>query len=1050
MSAIDAIRKNLGTPAPQPLNSDLNRVGTTQPDTAPKTGSAVDSIRANLANSGAMPAPTTPTPEKKGVFATYSDQVNRKIASFDAGVIQSAGQLLRSFQWGADRIVGDRLIRKQSDQILASELKAQDDMFKLYQKAKAEGNTVRAKQLLDKLQVMGASVTPYKTTADTTDSVFYKAQDKTKAWADTLKASAGITPENSKFSDRLFEGAGSSATYFIPSVGVFKGASVIANVSPKIAMLFAGSAGGALEAMAEAGSTFDEWKAKGDLQRANEESTKVFFANAILLAVTNRLGVFNPEKLGILKRALLSAPVEGLQESVQQMIQNQANEKPLMEGVIESGLIGTIVGGVMGGATDILTSPTSAVIPPVTEAVKEPITQATNSTAQAIANAIKEVESGGDYNAKGGSGENGAYQFMPATWSQWAKQWLGNANAPMTKENQDLVAERQIQSWIDKGYNPRQIALMWNGGTPKEKKGVNSFGVAYDSGAYADKVLGALGGAPTESPAVSALREKLGVTKAIDLQKETEGASPAPAEPLPSPTAPVPKNPNFATIGDPTEGEGSGLVADVRLPEKPEVEISAEKQEEADTDWNDNFAGRIEKLDTRLSELRTQIKEAKGDEKVALTNEKQSLEAKSAEIEQEFLNKWQPKKEESSTPLWTNILGLENDNGTSEVKVGDEVTFNGKKWTIGTVLEMSKGDKKFEMIPLSEKEKYSVKKDKEVGFVAREKKDGKNIVLGTFSTREKAQEYIDQQKAEDLKQTSKPLEKKESPKPTKKEDSSPSKKEENQKPKNELRLEAQPVPTEKESKTQTEVAGEKVNRFTGLPQEKAEPKIKGPQKPVVTKAKLKILLETTPEFKANPVMTVEEIPWSNGQMKKAFAWNGSTAQFTIYPEALGLVTPNLKVGDQVKISPETFKNSGQELRVVSYNASGSGSSYASVGRYRDDTEVFLRNPDEIKAIQFPELVALASELSGNVPFIKKYQKGQRYVLRKRWWRNWIESGPLQAREPSSASGNARSRNRPLGRLPPYPNSHSRKPSRTPQHSLRLPEGVLQTGWSHSL
>lgn len=974
MSAIDEIRKNLGTPAPQPLNSDLNRVGTTQPDTAPKTGSAVDSIRASLASSGAMPAPTTPTPEKKGLFATYSDQVNRKIASFDAGVIQSAGQLLRSFQWGADRVVGDRIVKKQADQIQESELKAQNDMFNLYLQAKNSGDTKRATDLLGKYQKMVDSMTPYSPTADTTDTFAYKAQDKTKAWADTLKSSAGITPENSKFSDRLFEGAGSSATYFIPSIGVFKGASVIAKVSPKIAMLFAGSAGGALEAMAEAGSTFDEWKAKGDLQRANEESTKVFFANAILLAVTNRLGVFNPEKLGVLKSALLSAPVEGLQEAVQQMIQNQATEKPIMEGVVESGIIGSIVGSVMGGATDILTSPTSAVIPPVAEAVKEPITQATNSSAQAIANAIKEVESGGDYEAKGGSGENGAYQFMPATWSQWAKTWLGNANAPMTKENQDLVAEKQIQSWIDKGYTPRQIALMWNGGTPKEKKGVNSFGVAYDSGAYADKVLGALGGGQTESTAISALREKLGVTKAIDLQKETEGASPAPTEVLPSPTAEVPKKPNFATVGEPTEGQGSGLEADVRLPEKPEVEISPETQEQADTDWNDNFAGRIQELDTRLSELRTQIKEAKGDEKVALTNEKQSLEAKSAEIEQEFLNKWQPKKEESSTPLWTNTLGLENNNGTSEVKVGDEVTFNGKKWTIGTVLEMSKGDKKFEMIPLSEKEKYSVKKDKEVGFVAREKKDGKNIVLGTFSTREKAQEYIDQQKAGDLKQTSKPLEKKESPKL----DNEPKPiKEKKVKPKTEtkdLRLEAQPVPTEKESKTQTEVAGEKVNRFTGLPQEKAEPKIKGPQKPVVTKAKLKTLLETTPEFKANPVMTIEEIPWSNGQMKKAFAWNGATAQFTIYPEALGLVTPNLKVGDQVRISPETFKNSGQELRVMSYNGSGSGSSYASVGRYRDDTEVFLRNPDEIKAIQFPELVALASELSGNVPFLRKYQK----------------------------------------------------------------------------
>ena len=51
-----------------------------------------------------------------------------------------------------------------------------------------------------------------------------------------------------------------------------------------------------------------------------------------------------------------------------------------------------------------------------------------------------------------------------------------------------------------------------------------------------------------------------------------------------------------------------------------------------------------------------------------------------------------------------------------------------------------------------------------------------------------------------------------------------------------------------------------------------------------------------------------------------------------------------------------------------------GSTNSSLGRYIDNTEVFLGNPDAIKPIQFPELVALSKELSGNVPFLKKYQK----------------------------------------------------------------------------
>lgn len=116
-----------------------------------------------------------------------------------------------------------------------------------------------------------------------------------------------------------------------------------------------------------------------------------------------------------------------------------------------------------------------------------------NGSARQIAEAIKQVESGGNYQARGGSGEFGAYQFMPATWKGWAKQYLGDTNAPMTPENQDAVALAKIQDLLNQGHSPREVALIWNGGQPIEKKGTNKFGVKYDSGAYADKVLNALG-----------------------------------------------------------------------------------------------------------------------------------------------------------------------------------------------------------------------------------------------------------------------------------------------------------------------------------------------------------------------------------------------------------------------------------------------------------------------------------------------------------------------------------------------------------------------------
>jgi hypothetical protein len=119
-----------------------------------------------------------------------------------------------------------------------------------------------------------------------------------------------------------------------------------------------------------------------------------------------------------------------------------------------------------------------------------------NYDAKAIAGAIKQTESGGKYDIKGKSGEYGAYQYMPATWKEWAGKYLGDPNAQMTPINQDTVAEKQIDSWIKQGYGPEQIASMWNSGSPNAylqgKSGVNQYGAAYNVGNYVNKVKGNL------------------------------------------------------------------------------------------------------------------------------------------------------------------------------------------------------------------------------------------------------------------------------------------------------------------------------------------------------------------------------------------------------------------------------------------------------------------------------------------------------------------------------------------------------------------------------
>ncbi len=115
--------------------------------------------------------------------------------------------------------------------------------------------------------------------------------------------------------------------------------------------------------------------------------------------------------------------------------------------------------------------------------------------AVALAKAIRTVESKGDWNAKGKSGEFGAYQFMPATWDAYSREaGVNAAYGSATPDQQNEVAYKKIKQWKDQGYNPGQIASMWNAGPGKPDaykegwKGTNSQGVSYDTPKYAKDV----------------------------------------------------------------------------------------------------------------------------------------------------------------------------------------------------------------------------------------------------------------------------------------------------------------------------------------------------------------------------------------------------------------------------------------------------------------------------------------------------------------------------------------------------------------------------------
>lgn len=107
-----------------------------------------------------------------------------------------------------------------------------------------------------------------------------------------------------------------------------------------------------------------------------------------------------------------------------------------------------------------------------------------------LAKAIRKHESNDNFTARGGSGEFGAYQFMPDTWKGLAKEFLGDEKAPLTPENQNKAAYSRIKQLKDQGYKASEIASIWNSGQPKweGKVGTNKYGVKYDVPAYVNRI----------------------------------------------------------------------------------------------------------------------------------------------------------------------------------------------------------------------------------------------------------------------------------------------------------------------------------------------------------------------------------------------------------------------------------------------------------------------------------------------------------------------------------------------------------------------------------
>ncbi len=135
-------------------------------------------------------------------------------------------------------------------------------------------------------------------------------------------------------------------------------------------------------------------------------------------------------------------------------------------------------------------------------------------------------------------------------------------------------------------------------------------------------------------------------------------------------------------------------------------------------------------------------------------------------------------------------------------------------------------------------------------------------------------------------------------------------------------------------------------------------------KTLIEKSDVKNLLANNKEFAKNPVVTVDLT--SDGDF---LVFKGDTSSFRIKASALGLDETNFKQGQKITIDKQSLKEVGTEKQMRVYRG---GKAFASMDKFREDIEPTEKAiKDNVKPIEFPELVKLARELTGTYPTIKE-------------------------------------------------------------------------------
>lgn len=180
--------------------------------------------------------------------------------------------------------------------------------------------------------------------------------EKAKAWQDTALLSYEDMSRGQKVVTSLNNVLASTAFFYMGGKAAMSGVGLL-KFSPKLAFLAAevgALSSSALEAGIESGDIYKASLEKGEnIELAKSKANAVFMANMLALYVTNRLGFFNEHIKGEFKRMVLNAPLEGLQEGMQQFFQNQALGNKWYEGVLENFGYGAFAGFFLGGGNSV-------------------------------------------------------------------------------------------------------------------------------------------------------------------------------------------------------------------------------------------------------------------------------------------------------------------------------------------------------------------------------------------------------------------------------------------------------------------------------------------------------------------------------------------------------------------------------------------------------------------------------------------------------------------------------------------------------------------------